>query len=116
MLKRPHHITDYQITRSYMPRPLMGPVALWENVDGGMLLCGVLCDKLLKLLKEKVNQVTFAEVNDIQLALCFADEEQKIALGNEQGVRMALGHIISQVLRLRSGSVSDPELCGSDRI
>jgi len=33
----------------------MDPVILWENIKGGKLLCGVLPDKLQKLLKDKVD-------------------------------------------------------------
>lgn len=58
MLKRPHHIINYQRMRSDMPYSLMGPVVLLENIKGEKLLCGVLHDESQKPLKDKVKLVS----------------------------------------------------------
>ena len=58
MLKRLHHIINYQQMRSSMPCPRMGPVALRGSSGGGRLLHGALHAELLKPLKEKVNQAS----------------------------------------------------------
>jgi len=56
MLKRLHHVINYQQIRSTIPCSRMAPVALWKSSE--CTLYGVLHDKLRKLLKEKVNQAS----------------------------------------------------------
>jgi len=58
VLKRPHHIINYQQMKSGMPCSWMGPIVLWENVRDGRLLYGVLHDESLTPLKDKVNRAS----------------------------------------------------------
>ncbi|KAK4827541.1 hypothetical protein QYF61_018885 [Mycteria americana] len=50
--------------KSNMPCLQMDPVVLWENIEGGKLLCGVLRDESQKLLKDKPSSWLYRLLNE----------------------------------------------------
>lgn len=56
MPNRPHYIINYQKMRDNMLCLLMGPVMVWKSIRSERLLYRVPCNKLQKLVKEKVNR------------------------------------------------------------